>query len=278
MAEKHRMIGTGAKTRKQAHPASASALGDTHRTDEVFAAKVRGATEGHQEAARIKRAEGQRVEFDVEMFGAPRVGARARKWRRIKHDQIETLIALTQEDPRFTMHEANGACRIAIELKIALRPVECVRRSVNGDGLRRAALQRVQGEAAGVAAQIEHAGAGGERTEARPVFALIEKRAALLAMLEVNDHLYAVLANPNFTHAHFGGGSIRDYSDGILESLLPAHRALTALENRARRDHRLEPLDDLIAYPLGARGQQLHHRDIAVAVGDDAREAVAVAV
>src|SRR5205823_1005460 len=192
------MIGTGAKARKQAHPAPGTALGNTHRTDEVFAAKVRGATEGHQEAARVKRAEGQRVEFDVEMFGAPRVGARARKWRWIKHDQIETLIALTQKDTRFPMHEANGARRIAVELKVSLRPVECVRRSVDGDDLRRAALQRVQREAAGVAAQIEHARAGGERTEARPVFALIEKPSALLAMLEVNDHLCAVLANPNF--------------------------------------------------------------------------------
>ena len=35
------MIGAGAKAREQAHPAPGTALGDTHRTDEIFAAKVR---------------------------------------------------------------------------------------------------------------------------------------------------------------------------------------------------------------------------------------------
>ena len=37
-------------------------------------------------------------------------------------------------------------------------------------------------------------------------------------------------------------------------------------------------LDDLRAHPLGARGQQLHHGNVAVAIHDHAREAVAVAV
>ena len=67
------------------------------------------------------------------------------------------------------MHEADGARRIAVELKVAPRTIECVRRSVDRDDLFRAALQRVSAKPPGVAAQIEHASAGGQRAEARAV-------------------------------------------------------------------------------------------------------------
>src|SRR5580704_13688477 len=124
MAEQHRMVGAGAKARKQAHPPPRAALGDAHCTDEILAAKMRRATEGHQEAAWIERAERQRVEFDVEMFGAARVGAAARKWWWVEHDQIETLVALAQEFARVAVHEANGVGRIAVEFQVAPRPSE----------------------------------------------------------------------------------------------------------------------------------------------------------
>src|ERR1700687_3949434 len=113
MAEQHRMVGAGTKAREQTHPAPRAALGDSHRADEILAAKVRRATEGHQEAARIERAERQRVEFDVEMLGAARLCAAACKWRRVERDQIETLVAFAQELARLAMYEADGVGRIA---------------------------------------------------------------------------------------------------------------------------------------------------------------------
>src|ERR1700730_13872379 len=125
MAEQHRMVGAGAKAREQAHPAPSAALGYSHRADEILAAKVRRATEGHQDAARIECAEGQRVEFDVEVLGAARVGAAARKWRRVERDQIETLIAFAQELARLAVYEVDGVGRIAVEFQVAPRPSEC---------------------------------------------------------------------------------------------------------------------------------------------------------
>ena len=67
------------------------------------------------------------------MLGAPRVGAAARKWRRIEHDQIEKLVAPAEQFARLAMHEADGAGRIAVELQVAPRPIERVRGSVDRD-------------------------------------------------------------------------------------------------------------------------------------------------
>ncbi len=97
-------------------------------------------------------------------------------------------------------------------------------------------------------------------------------------MLQVDDHSHAVLAHAVLAHHGFAGGRARHHAHAILEPFLPAHGALAALENRARRNHQIQMLDDLRAHPLGARGQQLHHRNLAVAVNDHAREAVAVAI
>src|ERR1700688_559421 len=187
MAEQHRMVGAGTKTLEQAHPASRAALSNAHRANEILAAKVRRATEGHQEAARIERTERERVEFDVQVLGAPCVTAAARKWWRVEHYQVETLLAPAQQLARLAMREANGVGRIAIELQVAPRPLERLRGSVHGDDFFGAALERVEREAPGVAAQIEHAGAVRQSAEARAIFALVEKGTGLLAVLQIDD-------------------------------------------------------------------------------------------
>src|SRR5208282_2259963 len=82
----------------------------------------------------------------------------------------------------------------------------------------------------------------------------------------------------HITHYDFVGGRARNHAHAILEPFLPAHGALAALENRARRNHLIQMLDDLRAHPLGAPGQQLHHGNVAIAIHDHAGEAVTVAV
>ena len=68
------MVGTGAETLEQAHPAARAAFGDAHRADEILAVEMRRTTEGHKKAAGAERADCERIEFDVEVLGAPRIG------------------------------------------------------------------------------------------------------------------------------------------------------------------------------------------------------------
>src|SRR5437763_1929089 len=62
-----------------------------------------------------------------------------------------------------------------------------------GDAGLRAAGERMEGEAAGVAEAVEHFATGGKRAHALAVLALIQKEPGLLALLHVHFEIQAVL-------------------------------------------------------------------------------------
>src|SRR2546423_817995 len=91
------MVRAGSEMLEDSHAAAASGLRDAHGAHEVLAAKMRGATERHEFAAGGERAHRHRVELDIEMLGARRIATASGERRRIKHDEIEPLLRVSQE-------------------------------------------------------------------------------------------------------------------------------------------------------------------------------------
>src|SRR5579863_6172597 len=93
MTEHHRMVAAWTKSFDEAKIAPRAPLRDPHGSEEIFAAEMRRATEGHQRAAGRDRAHRERVELDVKMSGAQAVLDTARKGRRIdNHDREFSVI------------------------------------------------------------------------------------------------------------------------------------------------------------------------------------------
>ena len=85
-------------------------------------------------------------------------------------------------------------------------------------------------------------------------------------MLEIDVDSNSVFRDDRFRHR-----LAREISDMIVQAFLLAHRAMTALDNRARMKQFAERVDDSLAHPIRARGQKLHDEDITEAIDDHAR-------
>ncbi len=92
-------------------------------------------------------------------------------------------------------------------------------------------------------------------------------------MLEIDLELDSVLARDRRGHS-FTGKNRRV----IFEAFLLAHRAMTALDDRARMQQLAERCNDRRAHPVRARGQNLHDQHLVEAIDDHARQPIAVAV
>ncbi len=92
-------------------------------------------------------------------------------------------------------------------------------------------------------------------------------------MREIDHDQLAVLAHFDFRNV-FAAEQLLT----IYEALVLANRTGAALENRARMKQLGKLLDQLIAHPIGARSEQLEYQQIAVAIDDDAREPIAIAI
>ena len=75
-----------------------------------------------------------------------------------------------------------------------------------------------------------------------------------------------------------GGSSPDEHAARAAETLLRPHAALAALVDGARREARLERVDQRAAQPRRAGRQELTDQHVAVAIDDDAGRAVALPV
>ena len=157
-------------------------------------------------------------------------------------------------------------------------PLERLARRVDAGGLARAALERIEREAAGVGVDVEHARIFRQRRHPPPVLALIEEHAGLLSVQRIDRERDAVL---DAAYA-VGRGARR---------LVAAHhprrrREAFDLREAARRhlDDRLglhdfrERVVELDLALLHPERRELHRAHVAVDVDDDARQRVALGV
>ncbi len=134
----------------------------------------------------------------------------------------------------------------------------------------RAAGERVDGEAAGVAEAVEHFASGGELAHTMAVLPLVEEEAGLLALLDVDAEVEAVFDD----RATRGLAVAAHEARARLEPFQLARLGVRALVDRLAAGELGERVEDRIAPALDAGSEELRHQHVGVAVDDEARQSV----
>src|SRR5258708_35444612 len=106
----------------------------------------------------------------------------------------------------------SGAGIQPIAFEVAAGGSDGVAADVDGGGLARAAGGGVDGEAAGIAEQVQDAPVRGQRADQGPVVALVEKQSALLPVGQVDAEEEIIFAHGDLASGHGAaqgdGGSV----------------------------------------------------------------------
>ncbi len=147
-------------------------------------------------------------------------------------------------------------------------------RAVHRQHRRGAARERIEAETAGVAKTVEHLAPLAEFADALAVVALVEIKAGLVPRGHIHAVGEAVLAQ---LHAGARQGAVK-HAALRGQSLEFAHIGIRALVHAGAAGQLAHGVGELAAPALGARGQQLQHDHVAVAIHDDPGQAVRFAV
>src|SRR5690606_19668119 len=159
----------------------------------------------------------------------------------------------------------------AVQARIALGDLDHVLVDVDAGDLGRAAGGGVHGEAAGVAAQVEHALAGHLAREPLAVLALVGEEAGLVRTGRVGAEADTVLGD----HRRLRRATPAVHR-AVVEALLLLHVLLgEAVDPRTGEVHAQGVVDPLAVAPH-ARAEELHHQQVVVAVHLQAGQAVAL--
>ena len=163
----------------------------------------------------------------------------------------------------------------AVERHVALRRRDGERARVDGQHGVRAAGGRVDGEPAGAAEDVEHAGAAGERADAAAVVALVEEVPGLLAANDVG-----LEREPRLEERHGPLDRLACDELALLQpvQVLVAGRAREAQHDRGRPAQVDERVDHVAQVRHPRRRVQLHDEHVRVAIDDEAGQAVVLAV
>ena len=133
--------------------------------------------------------------------------------------------------------------------------------------------QRVHAETAGVAERIEHFFAANIPLQQFPVFALIQKKTGFLPVFKIHFEFQSVFQN----HLRFGKAAIGQESVCQFHGLTEARIMLVFQVNRLYANL-LQTAYQVRQDFFGTLDHQLHHRQIAVQVGDYAGQEIAFGV
>src|SRR5690606_14118212 len=160
-----------------------------------------------------------------------------------------------------------------VQARIALGDLDHVLVDVDAGDLGRAARGGVHGEAAGVAAQVEHALAGDLAREPLAVLALVGEEAGLVRAGRVGAEAHAMLGDHRRLRR-----TAPAVDRAVVEALLLLHMVLgEAVDPRAGEVHPQGLVDPLAVAPH-AGAEELHHQQVVVAVHHQAGQAVALGV
>src|SRR5207244_8255909 len=116
-----------------------------------------------------------------------------RSW--VEHREIELRAAVAQRaqvGERIGLHEFRFARVHGVSGQVLARDLQRGSGALDRQDALRAAGERVDGEAAGVAEAVEHFASRRERAHALAVLALVEEEAGLLALLDVHPEIQPV--------------------------------------------------------------------------------------
>ncbi len=130
----------------------------------------------------------------------------------------------------------------------------------------------MQGKESVIAEQVQRP-ALGQASHQHVMFPLIEKGTGLLAAMGRGDVLETSLGDGQ----RIGDGPPHRL-DGEGELLVLANRGVVAQQHAARRQRRVDRIEDVMPYGLESGREQLRHHEIAVPVHDQRRKPVSLAV
>src|SRR5260370_27450874 len=115
---------------------------------------------------------------------------------------------------------------MAVKLEAAPDQCEPTAAAIPRDDVARPARQRRERKAARITIRVEHACILRQLAHDYAVQALVDEKAGLLAMLEIDDQLNAV-----FGHDRFSDRLACQHGPAIIQSFLPPPRADAAFDN-----------------------------------------------
>ncbi len=207
------------------------------------------------------------------------MGDGGRELRGIEHDGVEAA-ALLQEAPQGGVHvgieEFRAGGLEAVEDRMRTRSLQRRPRRIDGGHLRGSARERRDGEAAGVAIAVEHL------ARAEPAHGL-GKAVAAIALVEVEAGLVAFGDVQGEAPAMFADGQLRGAiaaqpPRGGLQALQLPHAGIGAFVEPGEAGGLQQGVGDHGFPALGAGAGELRHQGVAVAVHDQAGQAVGLPV
>src|SRR5207302_379884 len=133
--------------------------------------------------------------------------------------------------------------------------------------------QRGDGEAAGVAKTIQYVATGCQRAHTLSVVALIEVEAGLLAMRDIDNEAETVLDDADLRRhraSHRPLARRQTFEGAYVDARAFVDRSATCRLGQC--------VDERVTPSLGSRCENLYHHDILVAIGDETREAIRLAM
>src|SRR5690606_34674954 len=190
-----RVVRAGTGDLEHLHGAAGVERGPAQHVQELVLGHQAGAGEGGQQAAGLDHAQGQLVHVQVLLQRGDDLVAVAGHLGRVQHHGVVLLatgggLAQPREDVGLDELRAH-----VVQACIALGDLDHVLVDVDAGDLGRAAGGGVHGEAAGVAAQVEHALAGHLAREPLAVLALVGEEAGLVRTGRVGAEADAVLGD-----------------------------------------------------------------------------------
>src|SRR5688500_90017 len=271
--QRHRMVGGGAEALDDLGLRAGVERRAGYDGLEELRRHPAGAGERGEQPARGEQLEREQVDVLVGARGVARLRRGRRELRRVEHHHVEARAAVAQ-GAKLAEHVGLDEIRLArvqgIGSQVLARHFERRRRALDRADLGCAAGERGDREPARIAEAVEHRATGGEAAHSLAVFALVEEEAGLLALLDVDAEVQAVLDD---------GAARRlavspDKADPLRKLLELAHFGVRALEDRLAGGELGQEIEDRLAPALHAGGEELRHQHVGVAIDDQAGQPV----
>src|SRR5579863_1692959 len=231
-----------------------------------------GARAGDQQAARLEQL--QRPEIDLLISAMSRRDAVAvlGKSGGIENDHLEAaanLVVLLEDVEGVALAEAD--VRDRVQVLVALGRLD--RGRGHFDALHvLAPIRNSKSKAALVAEAVKNIAR--RVLPGRPVvFALVEKGSRFLALLQRASEADPILLGDDFL-----GNHAVEYADALVQRFEQPHSWIVALQDSLRRKELNQNVDEQALQPLGSLAERLDYEVIAIAIHDQRREQVSIAV
>ncbi|MCG3121364.1 MAG: hypothetical protein ALAOOOJD_04429 [bacterium] len=270
----NRMIRGVAALAEQANRAfGISGGGEKNFLEQVRRQRLRART-AQQQAVRFYDFHGLQIDVFVSAGGVINVFLAMRKRRRIENDEIELLRGVAQILKKIGCNKIFLHHRKIIECEIFFRHSHGSRGRIHRYDTRRAALLGINRKRAGIAKAIQQFPPRAHSRDPRAVLTLIEKKAGLLAFVNVDFKKQIVLTNLQRRRRLIAGENLRYW----LQAVFIQRRSGAAFIDALRLNDILQRGDNLTSKIRHAERADLHDQIVGILVNDQSGQAIAFGI